>query len=122
MSETMREETRRKLNRAIWRERAKYAGMGVAILAAIGLYMGYQSLDLAVVKSPVAGVIETIEPLIAPNVVPTGTSDGVTLGVKLDSGGHVRVIAYKSRHPHVGDRIDVIENRHGTGRVTHTLK
>ena len=33
----MREETRRKLERALWRERAKKAGIGLAVVAAIGL-------------------------------------------------------------------------------------
>ena len=91
----MSEETRKRLNRAIWMERAKMAGIGLGILAAIGAYIVYQSYDLAVVKTPVAGVVETIEPLVAPPAAGTAPSDGLTIGIKLDDGRHVRVIAEK---------------------------
>ena len=118
----MSEETRKRLNRAIWMERAKMAGIGLGILAAIGAYIVYQSYDLAVVKTPVAGVVETIEPLVAPPAAGTAPSDGLTIVIKLDDGRHVRVIAEKSRDPKVGARIEIVENKHGTGRVTHSLK
>lgn len=118
----MSEETRKRLNRAIWMERAKMAGIGLAILAAIGAFMVYQSYDLAVVNTHVAGVVETIEPLVAPPSATAGQIDGLTVGVKLDNGHHARVIAMKSREPHVGDRIEIVEHKHGTGRITHSLK
>ena len=41
----MREETRRKLERALWLDRAKKAGIGVAVLAAVGLLFVYEDLD-----------------------------------------------------------------------------
>ena len=118
----MSEETRRKLNQAIWKERLKMAGIGLAIVAALGAVMFYQSLDMAVDNKQVAGVIETIEPLVALPVAGTGPSDGLTLGVKLADGRHVRVIAEKSRNPKTGDAIDIVEHHHGTGRVTHSVK
>lgn len=118
----MSDETRRRLNRAIWMDRAKKAGIGLAIAGVIGLYMAYQSLDLQVDNTQVAGVIETVEPLVAPNSATGGQGPGVTLGVKLEDGRHVRVIAYKTRDPHVGERIEVMEHHHHTGRVTHSLK
>lgn len=118
----MSEETRRRLNRALWMERAKMAGIGLAILAAIGVFMAYQSLDLAIDNKQVAGVIETIDPLVAPNTATASQGPGVTLGVKLDDGRHVRVIAYKTRDPKLGQHIEIVEHHHGTGRVTHSLK
>ena len=118
----MSDDTRRRLNQAIWMDRAKKAGIGLAILAAIGLFMAYQSLDMAVDNRQVAGVIETVEPLVAPSSSGTTPATGLTLSVKLDDGRHVRVIAKKERDPHAGDRIDVVEHHHGTGRVTHSLK
>lgn len=118
----MSEETRRRLNRALWTDRLKKAGIGVAILAAIAAVIAYQNLDLAVDNKQVAGVIETIEPLVAPNTVTATQGPGVTVGVKLDDGRHVRVIAYKSRNPYVGEHIEIVEHHHHTGRVTHTLK
>jgi anaerobic C4-dicarboxylate transporter len=118
----MSDETRRRLNRAIWMERARYAGIGLAILGAIGLFMVYENFDLAVTKTPVAGVVETIEPLVAPPSAAAGQAEGLKVGVKLEDGRHIHVIAMKSRDPHVGDAIEVIENKHGTGRVTHSMK
>lgn len=120
----MSEETRKRLNRALWMERAKKAGIGVLILAAIGLYMAYENLELQVTDAHVAGVIETIDPFVSPPsaAASTAPAQALTVGVKLDDGRHVRVIAEKSREPKVGARIDIVQHTHGTGRVTHSLK
>ena len=114
----MREETKRKLTQAIWRERMKKVGLGVAVLAAIGAVMAYQSFDLQVTVARVGGTVEAIEPLVSK----TSAATGVNVEVKLDSGQLVRVMALKSRELKVGDHIEVTEQRHGSGRVTHTLK
>lgn len=119
----MSEDTRRKLNQALMRERLKKAGIASAILAVIGLYIAYQNLDLAVDNTQVAGVIETVEPFTAPtSAANVAQGPAVTLGVKLDDGEHVRVLAYKSRDPKIGDHIDVTRHHHHTGRVTYSLK
>ncbi len=115
----MRDETRRNLNRALWRDRLKKVGIGAAIVAGIGLFMFYESFDLAVTKTQVEGTIDSIDPLV---VKSNSSEEGLTLGVKLDGGGHAQVLAYKSRNPKVGERITIIEKRHGTGRVTFSLK
>ena len=41
----MREETRRKLERALWRERFKKIGIGAAALVLIGAYFVYEDYD-----------------------------------------------------------------------------
>ena len=82
-------------------------------------FMVYQSYDLAVANTHVAGVVETIEPLV---VKSNSSEEGLTLGIKLDHGGHAQVLAFKSRNPKVGEHITIIEKRHGTGRVTFSLK
>lgn len=115
----MREDTRKRLERALWIDRAKKAGIGLAIVAAIATLFGFESLDLIETKTPVAGVIESIDPLVAKSV---DAADTVNVGVRLDDGQHVRVIEMKTRQPHIGDRIQIVEHRHATGRVTHTLK
>lgn len=114
----MREDTRKKLNRMLWIERAKMAGVGLAILAAIGLVFGYETFDLKVTNTTVNGVVTGIEPLISK----TNSANGETVLVKLDDGELVRVLAYKSRALKIGDRIDVIAHRHATGRTTHSLQ
>ena len=114
----MREDTRKRLERALWADRAKKAGLGLAILAAIGAVFAYENFDLAVTNTRVAGVIDGLAPLVSK----TSATDGVNVDVKLDDGRHVHVIADKKRDPHVGERIEITEHRHATGRVTHTLK
>lgn len=119
----MREETRKKLDRALWLEKLRYAAIGLAILGIIAAYMIYENYDLAVDKTQVAGVIETVEPLTTPtSAANVAQGPAVTVGVKLDDGEHVRVIAYKSRDPKVGDHIDIMRHHHHTGRVTYSLK
>lgn len=114
----MREETRRRLERAIWLERAKLMGIGLAIVAAIGLAFGYETLDLKVSNTNVGGTVTDIEPLVSK----TDSANGENVIVKLDSGPLVRVLAYKSRGLKIGDKIEIVEHHHATGRVTHTLK
>ena len=50
------------------------------------------------------------------------TADGENVIVRLDDGQLVRVLAYKSRGIKIGDKIQVVEHHHATGRTTHTLK
>lgn len=119
----MSEDTRRRLNQAIWMDRLKKLGIALAIVAGIAAYIVYQNLDLAVDNTQVAGVIETVEPYTAPAPA-SNLSQGPALnvGVKLEDGEHVRVIVYKSRDPKVGDKIDIMRHHHHTGRVTYSLK
>lgn len=120
---SMSEETRRRLNRTLWIDRAKKAGIGLAIVAALGAVMAYQGLDASVVDARVSGVVEKVEPLIAPpSAAAPGLQGGLNVKVKLDSGRSVHVVAEKANEPHVGDRIEIVEHTHGTGRVTHSLK
>jgi hypothetical protein len=114
----LREETRRRLNRAIWLERAKYIGVGLGILAMIGLAFGYETFDLKVDNKEVSGVVTDIEPLVSKQ----NSADGENVIVKLDHGPLIRVLAYKSRGLKIGDKIQVVAHHHATGRVTHSLK
>ena len=114
----MREETKRKLTQAIWRERMKKAGIGLAILAAIGAVMAYQSFDMQVTLTRVGGTVVAIDPLVSK----TSAATGENVKVKLDNGPLIRVMALKSRELKVGDHIEVTEQRHGSGRVTHIFK
>lgn len=116
----MREETRKRLNRALWIERAQYAGIGLAVVTVIGLVAGLETLDLKVTDTNIAGVVQEIDPLVAKSSA--AALDGETVVVKLDDGELVRVLALKSRGLKTGDRIDVVAHYHATGRVTHTLK
>jgi hypothetical protein len=114
----VREDTRRRLERALWLDRAKKIGIGVAILAAIGLAFAYETLDLKVANKDVPGTVTDIEPLVSKQ----NSADGENVIVRLDGGPLIRVLAYKSRNLKIGDKIQVVEHHHATGRVTHTLR
>ncbi len=114
----MREETRKRLERALWIDRAKKGGIALAVVAAIGLAFLYEQLDLTVENKNIGGTITDIEPLVSKQ----DSADGENVIVRLMDGQLVRVLAYKSRGLKVGDKIDVVEHHHATGRVTHTLK
>ena len=114
----MREETRKRLDRTLLIEKLKKVGIGLTIIAGIGLAFGYENLDMKVENVEVAGTITGIDPLVSKQ----NSADGETVHVKLDSGQLVNVLALKSRQLHTGDHIQVTEHRHATGRVTHSLK
>lgn len=114
----MREETRKRLERALWLDRAKKLGIALAIVAAIGLAFGYETLDMSVSNTDVQGTVTDIEPLVSKQ----NSADGENVIVRLDGGPLVRVLAYKSRSIKIGDKIQVVEHHHATGRVTHTLR
>lgn len=108
----MREETRRRLDRAIFIERAKIGAMVVAGIAVITAVFEFEALDLQITDKRVAGAIEAIAPLVSK----TNVADGITIEVKIDDGRHVRVVAQMDHQPHVGDRIEVTEHHHATAR------
>jgi hypothetical protein len=114
----MRNSVKKKLNRVLWVERAKLAGAGLAIVAAIAVAFKIETLDLAVTDVHLAGAVEALDPLVSK----TSAATGLNVGVALADGRHVRVIADKSNALKIGDRIQITEHRHATGRVTHTFK
>lgn len=116
----MREETKKRLERLLWIERLKKLAVAVAIAGAIGVAFVYENLDATITDADVAGTIIGIDPLVTKNSVAEAT--GETVHVKLDTGPRIDVLALKSRHLKAGDRIQVVEHRHATGRITHTLK
>jgi hypothetical protein len=114
----LREETRKRLERALWIDRAKKLGIALAIVGVIGMAFGYETLDMAVSNTDVQGTVTDIEPLVSKQ----NSADGENVIVKLDRGQLIRVLAYKSRNIKIGDKLAVVEHHHATGRVTHTLK
>jgi hypothetical protein len=116
----MREETRRKLERALWRERLKKIGIGVLAAAAIGAYFVYEDYDAHVDNVRVPATVTEVGPL---NIKSTKmVEEGLSVQVALQGGRLVNVMALKKTDPHVGDHVEITEHRHRTGRITYTWK
>lgn len=112
----MRHETRVKIDREIRRRRIKLGASIAAALIALGGMMWLVDLDTHETRTRIAGTIESVT-----MPVQKGAQDGLDVAVKLDDGRHVRVLALRSRDPHVGDHIEVTEHRHASGRTTFTF-
>lgn len=116
----MRAETRRKLERALWRERLKKVGIGAAILGAVGLFFVYKDMDARVDDVRVPATIVAVGPL---NVKSTKmVENGLSVDVSLEDGRHVTVVALRRIDPHVGDHVQITEHHHRTGRFTYTWR
>jgi F420-0:gamma-glutamyl ligase-like protein len=116
----MRAETRRKLERALWLDRAKKAGIGVAVLAVVGLLFLYEDYDAHIDIVRVPATVVSVEPL---NTNSTKmVENGLSVDVKLDSGKRVNVLVLKTSHPHIGDHVQIAEHRHHTGRITYSWR
>ncbi len=117
----MREETRRKLERALWRERLKKIGIGAVALVAIGAYFVYEDYDARIDNVRVPATVTSVGPLNIKNT--QLVEEGLSVQVALDSDGRlISVMAMKKTDPHVGDHVEITEHRHRTGRVTYSWK
>jgi hypothetical protein len=113
----MREETRRRLDRLLMLQRLKWAAAGLAGIGLLALLFMLTNLDARVEDHRLSGRVERISIPISKNA-----AQGVAVDVTLDDGRHVQVLASKAHEPHVGDRVEVTEHRHATGRVTFTWR
>ena len=116
----MRAETKRKLEMALWRERAKKIGIGLGVAAAIGLFFIYEDYDAHVENVRVPGTVVSIGPLNTTNT--QAIENGLSVDVALENGHRVNVMVLKSTNPHVGDHVQITEHRHRTGRMNYSWK
>jgi hypothetical protein len=116
----MREETRKRLERALLLERLKCVGAGlvVGVLMAAGFW--FTGLDASVETHRVPGVVQRIGPLNGTST--QAVEEGLAIDVRLDDGRLARVMVLKTTDPHVGDRVEIAEHVHGTGRVTFSWR
>jgi cytochrome c-type biogenesis protein CcmE len=116
----MREETRRKFDQALRRERMKRVGLGIALVSLAGLYFVYTDLDAHIDNLRVPATVTAIAPLNAKNT--RMVEEGLAVEVALNDGRHVNVMALKRTDPHIGDHVEITEHRHHSGRVTYSWK
>ncbi|HRY07948.1 MAG TPA: hypothetical protein P5114_12565 [Hyphomicrobiaceae bacterium] len=113
----MRHETRARLDREIRMRRLRYVGIAAAILVAITAGFFLVDLDAHETKLKIAGTVNKVATYAG-----KGAMDGLEVSVNLDDGRHVVVLVNRTRDPHIGDRIEVTEHHHLTGRTTFTLR
>lgn len=111
------DEARRKLDWQLRLRKLKIAGLVVGVLVLAGLAMEFEDIDHAVTNRNVAGVVDSV----APSAAKGSPSGALLIGVALDEGRHVQVLARSDRDLKVGERISVVEHKHGSGRLTHSL-
>jgi hypothetical protein len=113
----MREETKRRLERAIWIERGKWAGAGLGICLVMAVVFAFISRDHDVENVRVAATVASVRPL------PTKqTQSGLLVDVTLADGKIVEVLANQITDPKVGQKVEITEHRHATGRRTYSWK
>ncbi|MGD9669074.1 MAG: hypothetical protein AB7U75_08440 [Hyphomicrobiaceae bacterium] len=113
----MRHETRQRLDREIRMRHLRIFGIAAVILAAVVGGFLLVDLDAHETKLKVAGTVDKVATFAG-----KGAMDGLEISVKLDDGRHVTVLANRTRDPHIGDRIEVTEHHHLSGRTTFTLR
>ena len=116
----MREETRRKLERALWIQRGKKIGIGLGVAAVLGLLFLYEDYDAHVENVRVPGTVVSIGPLNTTNT--QAIENGLSVDVALENGHRVNVMVLKTTNPKVGDHVQITEHRHHTGRMTYSWK
>lgn len=121
----MRPETRRRLDQALARERARkfaIAGLVVALIVAIALYADWRrrlsAEDTLVSEADVGGTIEQWHYVSNRQSGP----QVISLRVRLDDGRAVE--AGSTSHPtaQVGGHIEVTERRYHSGRVAYVWR
>lgn len=113
----MRDDTRRRLERQLMMQRLKWGGALAAVAVALTGVFWLEDRDLAVENRKVAGVVEYVGPLKGKNGVQT-LSTSLEVDVKLNDGRLARVVAAKDQSPKIGDKVEIAEHIHGTGRRT----
>lgn len=116
----MREETRRRLERQLMWQKARWAAAGVGIMGLVAAGFWAAGLDASIETHHEPGVVAAVGPLFAKST--KAIEEGLAVDVKLDKGLLVHVMALKATDPHIGDRVEVAEHVHGTGRVTYSWK
>ena len=116
----MRDDTRKKFERALMLRRLKMAGIGVAVAAVIGAGFWFMGLEATVETRQVPGVVTAVGPFVGTNSV--SIEQGLSVDVKLESGRTVQVVALRAANPKAGDKVEIAEHHHGTGRVTYSWK
>lgn len=113
----MREDTKRRLDRAIWQTRMRAVGLGAAALLVMVAVFWWIDADATDEKVRVGGTISSVGLSASKNV-----QGGLLVGVTLDDGKQVNVLVNQITDPKVGQKVEITEHRHASGRKNYSWK
>ena len=114
----MRAETKYRLERAIWLQRAKWVGIGLAICVVMAGVFTWISADSAVQLVRVPATVTAVRPAATKGAAATG----LLVDVKIADGKIIELLVNQITDPKVGQQVEITEHRHATGRKTHSWK
>lgn len=114
----MRAETKLRLERALWRERAKWIGAGLAVCLGMAAMFAWISADHAVEQVRIPATVTAVRPAATKGAAATG----LLVDVKTPDGHTYELLVNQITDPKVGQQVEITEHRHATGRKTHSWK
>ncbi|MGE3915969.1 MAG: hypothetical protein AB7F78_09745 [Hyphomicrobiaceae bacterium] len=118
----MRDETRRRLDRALLMAKLKWAAVGLAGVAVVAGIAFFQSLDASVKTTHALGGTVTY---VGPPLGKYGaavTQTCLQVDVSLDDKRVAHLLSPRGGAPTLGDHVMVAEQVHGSGRRTFAWK
>ncbi len=116
----MRSDTRARLDSALRKQQLKLVGIGAGVAAVMGALLWYTSLDATIKNRPAPGTISAIDAAAGQSTQIVENEVFVT--VKLDDGRAARVLVLKTSKPALGQKVEIAEHIHGSGRSTFSWK
>ena len=118
----MRDETRRRLERALLAQKLKWAGLGVLAATALLSLFYLESLDNTVSSTRVVeATVVHVGPLAGKYKAAFAESN-LQVDVKFDGTHVAHLIAPRARAPKIGDHVMIADQTHGTGRHTYSWR
>ena len=118
----MRDETRRRLDRMLFIQKAKWGIAALAVAVVVGAGLALEHLDTSVARTETHdGTVVHVGPLVGKYAAAV-IQNNVQVDVRLPDARVAHLLAPKSRTPAVGEHVRVAEQIHGTGRHTFSWK
>lgn len=118
----MRDETRRRLDRALLAQKLKWAGLGVVAATALLSLFYIENLDNTVSSTRVVeATVVHVGPLTG-QYKAAFAERNLQVEVKFDGVHVAHLIAPRTSAPEVGDRVLIADQTHGTGRHTYSWR
>jgi uncharacterized OB-fold protein len=111
----MREDTKQRLERAIWLQRGKWVAIGLAGIAVMAGVMTFMASNAAQTLVRVPATVVSV------NQQPTADNPpNLIVMVKLADGKPIRVFASVKANPKVGEQVEITEHQFANGNRTYT--